>query len=224
MSTAESLKQRIHAREPVNVGVARLGMTEDELSAALAKGPCDLLFVDAQHTPYDDRGLLELAIMANARGTGLALRIVSPRQAWLIGHFLDFGLLGVVIPQTEDPVTVDEAIAAFYYPPLGRRSWGPGRAFGFGEHREGYEYAEWWNNHGILIPQLETVAAVENCRALVKPGVDMLTFGADDLTLDLAAHPEAPFDSFEACREYVIEQTRGLDVKVGDGRSPVGRL
>ena len=39
------------------------------------------------------------------------------------------------------------------------------------------EYAAWWNSHGILCLQIETLTAVTHARQLAKPGVDCLTGG-----------------------------------------------
>lgn len=224
MSRLETLKRRAHAREPLYAAFGRLGLNEEQLTALVAKQPADMIFVDAQHSPYDDQSLLEFCQLANGMDLPVVLRLRHPREAFLLGHYLDLGLLGVVIPQTESPELVAETIEAFYYPPLGRRSFGPGRAACWSAHSQGHDYAEWWNDHGVLILQLESAAAVQNCRELVQPGVDLLTFGANDLLLDLTRYDAPPFDSFEACRDHVIDACDDLDVKVGRSESPLGWL
>jgi 4-hydroxy-2-oxoheptanedioate aldolase len=142
----------------------------------------------------------------------------------MIGRYLDFGLFSVVVPQVETEATVDEAIEAFYYPPLGKRSWWPQWGYGFERGRDQREYADWWNANGILVLQLESVPAILNARKLAKPGVDMFAFGAADLGLSIQASSSSPFASFEACRNHVLEQTQDLPIKVGASRSQVGRM
>ena len=85
-----------------------------------------------------------------------------------------------------------EAVDAFYYPPLGKRSWGPLNAYRIEEHG-GMGYASWWNDNGVLAIQLETVEGIQRCRELVLPGVDMVMFGGNDLQFSLDATADAPW-------------------------------
>ncbi len=119
-----------------------------------------------------------------------------------------------MVPQVEDEATVDEAVDAFYYPPKGERSWGPSSGYGIEGRGERLEYAEWWNDNGILILQLESVNAVTNARKLAKPGVDMLAFGENDLNFSLESYPDHPFESAADCLDHVVQQMAGTQVAV----------
>ena len=152
------------------------------------------------------------------------MRIRHTREAYSIGRYLDFGLFSVVVPQVETEATVDEAIEAFYYPPIGKRSWWPQWGYGFERGRDQREYADWWNANGILVLQLESVPAILDVRQLAKPWVDMFAFGAADLGLSIQATPDSPFSSFEECHDHVLEQTKDLPIKVGASKSQVGRM
>jgi 4-hydroxy-2-oxoheptanedioate aldolase len=224
MSDQRTLKQRLHAKESINIAFATLNVTEQELADKLGQDAYDMVHIDAQHTPLDEAKLVRFCQMANALGVPPQMRIRHTREAYLIGRYLDFGLLSVVVPQVESEATVDEAIEAFYYPPLGKRSWWPQWGYGRETIRDQRAYADWWNANGILVIQLESLPAILNVRQLAKPGVDMLAFGAADLGLSLQAHPASPFTSFEECHRYVVRQTSDLDVKVGASRSQVGRM
>ena len=151
----------------------------------------------------------------------LRIKHQNTRNAYLIGNILDLGPLAIVVPQVETEATVDEAIDAFYYPPIGKRSWGPSSGYGFNPDLDRLEYAEWWNNNGILSLQLESVDAIINARKLSKPGVDMLMFGANDLGFSLETYPSPPFKTVEECFQHVVEQMEGTQVKVGVGYTPV---
>ena len=52
----------------------------------------------------------------------------------------------------EEEATVDEAVEAFYYPQVGRRSWGGAARYGIEGRDVRLEYADWWNRTGILWP------------------------------------------------------------------------
>jgi 4-hydroxy-2-oxoheptanedioate aldolase len=219
-----TLKQRLHAKESINIAFVTLQMSKAELADKLAQEPYDLIHIDAQHTPLDDKELVEFCLRAKALAVPAQMRIRHTREAYAIGRSLDFGLFSVVVPQVETETTVDEAIEAFYYPPIGKRSWWPQWGYGFERGRDRREYADWWNANGILVLQLESVPAILNVRRLAKPGVDMFAFGAADLGLSIQATPSSPFASFEECRNHVLEQVQDLPIKVGASRSQVGRM
>jgi 4-hydroxy-2-oxoheptanedioate aldolase len=224
MSDQQTLKQRLHAKQSIHIAFVTLQMSEQELAEVLAEAAYDLLHIDAQHTPLNDRELVDFCQRAQAVGVPAQMRIRHTREAYTIGRYLDFGLFSVTVPQVETEATVREAIEAFYYPPLGKRSWWPQFAYGFERGRAQREYADWWNANGILVLQLESVPAILNARRLAQPGVDMFAFGAADLGLSIQATPTSPFASFEECRNYVLEQTQDLPIKVGASISQVGRM
>jgi len=224
MSDKRTLKQSIHDGEVINIAFASMDMTKDGLEDLLSKGVCDLVGVDIQHNPYNEERLVAFCEIAADLGVPVQLRIKHPKQAYLVGNYLDLGPLSVVVPLVEDEATVDEAIEAFYYPPVGRRSWGTRWAYGFNNIQDRLKYAEWWNRNGILTLQLESVKAVTNVRKLAKPGVDMFVFGAMDLSFDLEKHPESPFESVEHCCQHVVEQVSDIDVRVGVGYVPFTRF
>ena len=91
---------------------------------------------------------------------------------------------------------------------------GPSSGYGFKPDMDRLEYAEWWNNNGILCIQLESVNAVTNARHLGKPGIDMFVFGANDLNFSLELYPDHPFKTVEDCIQHVVEQMEGTHVKV----------
>lgn len=219
-----TLKERLHRGEPFRIGCASVDTSEDQLREYLQAEPSEMLFVDLQHSPYTEPQLVSFCATAAAAGAPALLRIRHPRLVCEIGRFLDFGAAGVLVPMTERPETVREAVEAFYYPPLGGRSVGLRYAYGWGEIRDVRAYADWWNEHGILALQIETVAAVEAVRSLVLPGVDVLLFGGTDLGFSLAAHPECPWSAVAECLQHVSAETADLDVRVGVGELPFGRF
>lgn len=219
-----TLKQRIHGGEPFDIARATVHTTGDQLEELLAKTPADLLFADLQHTPYTEPRLVEFCAAANGLGVPVMFRMRHPRLAWLISSCLDFGAGGVLLPMTEEEKDVDAAIASFYYPPLGNRSFWPQFGYRKEEFPDFRAYAGWWNANGILAIQIETVKAVRNIRSLAKPGVDLILFGSTDLTLSLEANPRCALASVPDCQMHVLEATRELDVRVGVSDLPYGHF
>ncbi|NOZ21462.1 MAG: hypothetical protein GXP25_10285 [Planctomycetes bacterium] len=221
--TGTNLKERIHRHETLSIAPGSTDMSGEKLQQLAAAG-YDLIFIDGQHRPIDEKELLQFCKTAAQAGLPVVLRIRHPDEAFLAGRYLDFGPLGIIVPMVEREETVLRAIESFYYPPLGRRSWGPGDAYGWGQFAEGFPYAEWWNSHGVLMIQFESLPAILGAKGLIKPGVDMVVFGECDLTLDLSARPDAPFKTFDECHRHVVRETEDMDVKIGAGASPLGKL
>ena len=214
MSDGESLKQRIRSGKIV-IGVsAPFDADKSQLEDILSKDNYDFLSVDSQHSPYNEERVVEICGLAAELGIPVQFRIKHTRHAYLIGNILDLGPLGIEIPIVEEEATVDEAIDAFYYPQVGKRSWGGAARYGIEGRGERLEYADWWNRTGILCIQMETVRAVTNVRRLAKPGIDCLTWGPNDLLFDLESHPEHPFRNVDDCVRHALKQLQGTDAKI----------
>jgi 2-keto-3-deoxy-L-rhamnonate aldolase RhmA len=218
MSAARSLKRRIKDGEVVVALRPPISIGRDALEAALAKGAYDLIYVDGQHTAFSDDQLVSLCSAAESLGMPVQFRIPHTRLTFLIGRYLDMGLSGILVPEVTDVATVDEAVAYAYYPPIGKRSWGGVARYGLrqdGRQLSTDEYAAWWNEHVIVSVQIESIEAVENARALARPGVDYLAFGPNDLTFDLRRHPEYRFKTADECTRYVFEQVKDSGIRLG---------
>lgn len=219
-----TLRERIRNGETLHVGNAPMDATKDELAEILKQGPFDMIGVCSQHGPFNEEKLWLFCKNAHELGIPVQLRIKHPKHAYLIGNLCDLGPAAIVIPQVDDEADIDEAIRAFYYPPVGIRSFPPPNGYGTDKCLERDEYIEWWNENGILTFQLESVEAVVNARKLAKPGIAMLYFGAEDLKISIAAHPNSPFSTIEECKAYVRRQMEGTGIKVAKADAPSGEI
>ena len=214
MAEVTSLKQRIRRGE-VTIGVsAPLDSDRGRLEDILGKDTYNFLTLDSQHSPYNEEKLVAFCGLAGELGMPVQFRIKNTRNAYLIGNVLDLGPAAIEVPLVEDEAVVDEALAAFYYPQVGKRSWGGAARHGIQGRDDRLEYADWWNNNGVLCLQMETVTGVTNARKLAKTGVDCLTWGPADLSFDLESHPEFPFRTTDDCVRHVIKQLEGTDVRI----------
>jgi 4-hydroxy-2-oxoheptanedioate aldolase len=214
MSESASLKQRIR-RGDIIVGVSVPTQIEKgRLEDILSRDTYGFVSIDSQHSPYSEERLVAFCALAAEVGVPVQFRIKHPRHAYLIGNILDLGPCAIEVPLVEEEATVDEALAAFYYPQLGKRSWGGTARYGIQGRDDRRTYAAWWNEQGVLCLQMETIRAVTQARRLIKPGVDCLTWGPADLSFDLEAHPEHPFRSVDDCLRHVLKQLEGTDVKI----------
>ncbi len=218
-----TLKQRIRNGEPLFIDFVSLTMSEEKLAARAAEKP-DLFFVDLQHGPYTEPQLVAFSATCAKLGVPPLVRTRHPELHAMLGSYLDFGAGGVLVPMVDDELVVERSRRAFYYPPVGERSCGLQHVWGRAAIPGVRDYADWWNENGILAIQIETVRGVRNARNLAKPGVDLILFGGNDLSFSLAAHPGCGFASVTECQQYVCEQVADLPVRVGVSDLPFGRF
>jgi 2-keto-3-deoxy-L-rhamnonate aldolase RhmA len=210
----QDLKQRIKRGETA-IGVSvPLDATRSQMEDILGKDSYDFITLDSQHSPYNEEKLVAYCGLAEELGMPVQFRIKNTRNAYLIGNVLDLGPAAIEVPLVEDESIVDEAVNNFYYPQVGKRSWGGAARYGVAGRDDRLEYADWWNNNGILCLQMETLRGVTNARQLAKPGVDCLTWGPADLSFDIEAHPQHPLKTVDDCLRHVLRQLEGTDVKV----------
>ena len=214
MSTAKTLKERIRDGEEIKTIRLHMGSTREQVQEAIKQDPCDLLYIDAQHGPVSEWDIVRICSAAEELGVPTQMRIRHLREAYLIGHYLDLGLFGVKVPEVKDVATVIEAINAFYFPPLGQRSWGGWVGYGIEGRRDRLQYAKWWNENGILGIKIESVEAVLNVSQLAKPGLDYLDFGPSDLSFSLENSTHPRLKTVEDCKAFVHAELAGSHVRI----------
>ncbi len=214
MTSTKSLKQRIHDGDIV-IGVhVPMTTTKSQLEGILGKDDYSFVWVDAQHSPFNEETLASFCMMAEEMGLHVQLRIKHTRFTYLVGNMADLGPAGIEVPQVETVATVDEAIANFHFPQAGIRSWGGDFRYGINNFDDPNEYMEWWNNTGVLWIQIESIHAVAESRKFAKPGVDCLSWGPMDMQLSLEGHPDHPFQTDDDCVRHVVKQIEGTDTKL----------
>ncbi len=124
MSEQASLKQRIH-RGDIIVGVSvPMQIERSRLEDILSRDTYGFVTVDSQHSAYNEEQLVAFCALAEAVEIPVQFRIKHPRHAYLIGNILDLGPSSIEVPLVETEAILEEALAAFYYPQMGKRSWG----------------------------------------------------------------------------------------------------
>ena len=143
-----------------------------EVAAAAGAG---YVVVDQQHGAVDPSALLAMLQAIDAGGAPALVR-VSANDAWVIGHALDLGAQGVIVPMVEDGEQAARAVAACRYAPAGVRS--------FGALRGGPEVPP------LCLVMVETRAGLERAEEIAAtPGLDGIYIGPSDLALSLGLEP-----------------------------------
>ena len=149
--------------------------------ARLAQSGFDWVCLDAQHGVYGRAELLETARAFPLDAAELVVRVASCDFAG-IGAALDVGATTVIVPQIESPAEAEQAVAATYYPPRGRRSWGQvGQTWGRTAIQS--EVANAQISCAVMIESAIALDRVEPIAGV--PGVSQLFVGPYDLSLSL---------------------------------------
>ena len=216
MAGEENLKERIKRGE-TTIGVAvPWNATKSQIEDIWSKDDAyNYISVDSQHNPLVESNLMDICLAAQDLSIPVHFRIKHTRYAFQVGNWLDLGPSIIEVPQTETEETAQEAVDYFYYRHFGKRSVGGAARVGVKEHSERLEYAEFWNNYGVLFLQVESIQAICNIPRLVRPGVDCISWGPADLSFDREANPHHPLSvSDDACVEYAIKALEGTGAKL----------
>ena len=164
-----------------------LGLGSPTVAEMMALAGMDWLVIETEHNALDSAEIQQMLMAVNGTDTVPIIRVPNRDQVF-IQRALDMGAMGILVPGVR---TVDEARAIVSYtrfPPLGVRSWGPLRASGYTLDND--DYLERANDNILVSLILETRDAVDNldeiCAVL---GVDVLTIGPWDMSLELGLDP-----------------------------------
>ena len=173
---------KLKAGQPVYGFAAGLG--SPIATEMLAAAGMDFVFLDGQHGSFGMDSIIENLIAIGGYPTDAVARV--PRNDFtIIGRFLDEGCLGIVVPMVNNREDATNAADAMRFPPIGKRSWGWGRAA-----RYGANYTDEVDSQVFLAVQIETKTAVDNAEEILStPGVDGCWIGPSDLSLSLGIHP-----------------------------------
>ena len=150
----------------------------------MSKSSFDWLAIDMEHTAIDFDQCLNLIQIIESNGVVPLVR-VGANDRLLIKRAMDAGAHGIIVPMVNNVDDAQKAINALYYPPIGSRGVGLGRAQNYGVEFE--EYKEWANTEIIFIPQIEHIEGVNNlANILALEKVDGFIIGPYDLSGSLS--------------------------------------
>jgi len=172
--------QRFRKKLAAGEAVCGLWVTLESASLsemAIALG-LDWIVVDAEHGHLDWKEILE-HIRAAVRSETVVLVRIAELNGALIKRALDIGADGIVVPWIETAEQLTQAVSFARYPPQGLRGIGAERATAWGQAM--IEHTAEANEHVLLVPIIETVAAGRNIESLAKvDGTELFFFGPAD--------------------------------------------
>ncbi|WP_406690048.1 aldolase/citrate lyase family protein [Saccharopolyspora sp. ID03-671] len=187
----------------------------------------DYVAVDAQHGLLGYSGLLNAMMAIDAGGASVGLTRVEANDPAAIGHALDAGSSGIIVPLVDTAEDARAAVEATRYPPRGRRSYGPMRS----GLRIGPRPAE-ADESVVLLAMIETPEGLANVREIcATEGIDGVYVGPSDLCLAVGgAYPGDPAvaEEFEQAvadvQRAAAEAGIAAGIHTSDGATAARRL
>lgn len=204
-----TLKNRIRNREFVAGGW--VSFSDPGIAETFALAGFDFVAIDLEHTVMSLKDAKEIIVACHSAGVPCYPRPVSHNND-IIKPLLESGADGMLFPMVQNARDVEALVDSMYFTPLGKRSYGVNRAHNYGLNFD--QYIESWNEKCVLIPQIESVEAVDNIDEIVAHDcVDAAMVGPYDLSgsLGVPGQTESAL-VLDAC-EKVIEACK----KAGKG-------
>ncbi len=174
----------------------------------LAMAGLDFIMIDTEHGPFDVETASQLIIAAENRGMTPFVRVKDFHRNSIL-KMLDVGAMGLLIPFIKTVDEVKELVSYGKYKPIGDRGCGFGRKSGYGLEQmvaNIEDYFNWANENTLLIPQCETVEALESIEDIVAiKGVDAIFIGPFDLSVAMGIPKQFNHPDFLAAQDRVLK-------------------
>ncbi len=182
----------------------------------------DWLLVDLEHGAGGEEALVGQILAGAAHGVPVLVRVEAAERI-RIGHVLDLGVAGVMLPRLNTPDEVREALRHMWYPPQGDRGvagYNRARQFG-GDGRDPSEV-----NESILsVVQIESVSALESVKEIAAiPGIDVLFVGPSDLSTSMGIPGQFDAPELLAAFDAVIAAAREQKISAAILASDLSRV
>lgn len=189
MNTSErrpgfDLATRLRAGESVQVGW--IGNGDAIFAEVVARSGFDAVVLDMQHGLFGPTSLAGSIGAVAAAGKSAVVRVPLDDAA-MASRALDMGAVAVIAPMIDTAEQARAFADAAKYAPLGRRSWGPGRAMMLSGETIAQRHLVTANEATLMLAMIETregLDAVEDILAV--PGIDGVFVGPSDLSIALS--------------------------------------
>jgi 2-keto-3-deoxy-L-rhamnonate aldolase RhmA len=140
---------------------------------------------------------------------------VGENDRQVVLKYLDLGVSGVLIPQTNSPELAKEAVAAMRYAPEGLRGLAGGRTFDYGQGTPMAERVPKINERVLSMIQFEHIDALQRLdEILAIPGLDVLFVGPTDLGQSMGYAGQQGRPEVEQVIQQAVDAARAKGVAV----------
>lgn len=183
-------------------------LASPEVVEILALGGMDFVLFDAEHGPLSPESVYPLILAAEAHNLPTLVRI-GQNERQVILKFLDLGIGGVLIPQTNTAADAKRAVDAMRYSPRGIRGLAGVRSFHWGMEKPVAELVDAINERTLTMVQFEHIDTLQELDQILElPELDMLFVGPNDLAISMGFPGQPGHPEVQAVIEQVIARTK----------------
>ena len=191
----------ITAPEPINIEI-------------MAKAGFDVIWIDWEHAPIDRKDLNLMIMGVRTTDAAVFVRVPNNDEEY-VKPALEMGPDGIIFPNVKNAEEAKKAIDCVYYPPFGKRGFGPHRAFDYGL-MSAKQYVEEESRKTWVILQIEDYKTVENLEEILAlEGVDAIQIGPNDLSGSLGLLPDVGNEKVQRYLDMLVEKCHKAGVLVG---------
>ncbi|MFN0053665.1 MAG: HpcH/HpaI aldolase family protein [Planctomycetales bacterium] len=180
-------KQKLKSGGTIYSSSVRL--PEPGLCELLGYAGFDFVLIDGEHGAADAVSIDRMVQGCFAGNTVPVVRVLRNDEPEAVMKALDLGAQGVLIPHCRTAADARRLQQAAWYPPRGKRGFGPGRGAKWGSIPAA-EYLQTIDDTLLLLALIEEVEGVENIEEIARVGLDVLWVGTSDLAADLGVPGE----------------------------------
>lgn len=164
-----------------------LGAANPSIVEIMGYTGLDFVVIDTEHGPYDTMPMSDLIQAAESKGLSPLVRIADITHKEM-QRALDNGAEGIIIPCLKSMDDFRKVVELGKFAPLGNRGFIKGRGSGFGNEPWATgtltEYMQNSNEKVMLLPQCETIEALNNIEEIVQiEGINGIFIGPFDLSI-----------------------------------------
>lgn len=183
------------------------------VAEVMAAAGFDALIIDTEHSAIGIHQLQALLTATYPSDATLIVRVPANDEV-SIKHALDLGAEGILVPGIESAADCAAMVAAAFYPPKGRRGFGPRRAARLHGDRADYLLrADEQIAALAMIESAEAVTAIEEILAV--PGLSGIFLGLADLAVSMGYLHDLANPAVAEAASTVAEAARAAGVPFG---------
>ncbi len=180
-----------------------------EIVELVALAGFDFAFLDGEHGRISPEDAYPMILAAEANGIPAIAR-VGQNDRQVILKWLDQGISGVMIPQTNTEETATAAVQAMRYHPRGIRGLAGGRSFAYATGAPAAELVPKINDRVLSLIQFEHIDALAELDALMAiPDLDVLFVGPNDLAQSMGYPGQPGHAEVEAVIAEICQRAKG---------------
>ncbi len=163
-SIAHGFRNRLRSGAPGFM--AWSGLSDTTLVGYMSRAGYDAILLDQQHGLHDTASCIACISEAALTRTPVLVR-VSVNDFAQAARMLDCGAAGVVAPMINSAEDARRFVSCVKYPPVGQRSFGPGRAMQLLGATDDQAFIRSSNEDTLAIAMCETREALEDLDAIL---------------------------------------------------------